>query len=249
MNLDRLPTWSTTGIGSLPFIDPHAAAIHATASYELPFRPQLPRLEGELVSEWLGGEAEWGRWTPKRKAQHPKAWASFLDEMEHRPPSHGWTKLQVTGPMTLAAAIDPERPSFQLMNDIAEWLAGSMTARVDALGERNIDSLLMIDEPTLDQFDQHELDELVKAWRPLSGPASAWGLHLCCEVPWRTILAARPDVLSFDLTTYPDKAQMRNILAYETYRDADGAYRGTLEVSQNLTPLRALEGERRLLDE
>ncbi|NMC01414.1 MAG: DUF438 domain-containing protein [Chloroflexi bacterium] len=38
-------------------------------------------------------------------------------------------------------------------------------------------------------------------------------------------------------------------IRYFALRDADGAYRGTLEVSQNLTPLRALEGERRLLDE
>lgn len=38
-------------------------------------------------------------------------------------------------------------------------------------------------------------------------------------------------------------------IRYFALRDASGAYRGTLEVSQNLTPLRALEGERRLLDD
>lgn len=38
-------------------------------------------------------------------------------------------------------------------------------------------------------------------------------------------------------------------IRYFALRDADGTYRGALEVSQNLTPLRALEGERRLLDE
>lgn len=200
MSLDTLPSWSTTGIGSLPFIDPHAAAIHATASYEIPFRPQLPRLEGEMVSEWLGGEAEWGRWTPERKTQHPKAWASFLDEMEHRPPEHRWAKLQVTGPMTLAAAIDPDRPSLQLMNDLAEWLAQPMKKRVEALADRQINALLMIDEPTLDQFEGRSLGDLVEAWQPLVGTASAWGLHLCCEVPWHTVLEARPDVLSFDLS-------------------------------------------------
>jgi DUF438 domain-containing protein len=31
-------------------------------------------------------------------------------------------------------------------------------------------------------------------------------------------------------------------------RDAQGAYLGTLEVTQDLTELRALEGERRLLE-
>ncbi len=37
-------------------------------------------------------------------------------------------------------------------------------------------------------------------------------------------------------------------IRYFALRDAS-AYRCTLEVSQNLTPLRALEGERRLLDD
>ena len=38
-------------------------------------------------------------------------------------------------------------------------------------------------------------------------------------------------------------------IAYYAVRDADGVYQGTVEVSQDLTRLRTLEGERRLLDE
>ncbi|MEJ5309590.1 MAG: DUF438 domain-containing protein [Anaerolineae bacterium] len=38
-------------------------------------------------------------------------------------------------------------------------------------------------------------------------------------------------------------------IRYFALRDASGAYRGTLEVTQNIAPLRALEGERRLLNE
>ena len=38
-------------------------------------------------------------------------------------------------------------------------------------------------------------------------------------------------------------------IRYFAMRDADGNYRGTLEVSQDLTELRKLEGEKRLLDE
>jgi len=38
-------------------------------------------------------------------------------------------------------------------------------------------------------------------------------------------------------------------IRYFALHDADGNYKGTLEVSQNLTPLRALEGEKRLLDD
>ncbi len=38
-------------------------------------------------------------------------------------------------------------------------------------------------------------------------------------------------------------------IRYFALRDAAGAYRGTIEVTQNIAPLRALEGERRLLNE
>ena len=200
MSRDALPAWSTTGIGSLPFIDPHAAAIHATASYEIPFRPQLPRLEGEMVSEWLGGESEWGRWSPKKKTSQPKAWAPFLDEIDRVAPMHGWVKLQVTGPVTLASSIDRERPSFQLMNDVAEWVAETAAQRIEQLTERDVETLLMIDEPLLDNFTNADSGELAKVWRPLADTASAWGLHICCEVPWCPVQSASPDVLSFDLT-------------------------------------------------
>lgn len=37
-------------------------------------------------------------------------------------------------------------------------------------------------------------------------------------------------------------------IVYTPLRDADGTYRGTIEVTQNIAPLRALEGEKRLLD-
>jgi hypothetical protein len=38
-------------------------------------------------------------------------------------------------------------------------------------------------------------------------------------------------------------------IRYFALRDQTGAYQGTLETVQNIAPLRALEGERRLLDE
>jgi DUF438 domain-containing protein len=38
-------------------------------------------------------------------------------------------------------------------------------------------------------------------------------------------------------------------IRYFAIRDGDGAYQGTLETVQDITHIRALEGERRLLDE
>jgi hypothetical protein len=37
-------------------------------------------------------------------------------------------------------------------------------------------------------------------------------------------------------------------IQYHALRDKEGRYRGTLEVTQEISDLRALEGERRLLD-
>lgn len=57
--------------------------------------------------------------------------------------------------------------------------------------------------------------------------------------------AGRRDVAEFWI-------QMRGKFVHIRYfalRDADGRYRGTLEVTQDLTPLRALQGEKRLLDD
>jgi len=54
---------------------------------------------------------------------------------------------------------------------------------------------------------------------------------------------------------YPGEVQRVRVrgrfihIAYYALRDEAGAYQGTLEVSQDITELRALEGERRLLDE
>ena len=57
--------------------------------------------------------------------------------------------------------------------------------------------------------------------------------------------AGRRDVAEFWI-------QMKGMFVHIRYfalRDESGAYKGTIEVSQDLAPLRALEGERRLLDD
>jgi hypothetical protein len=55
--LDALPAWATTGVGSLPHTFPAHAAVHVVGEYDVPFCPQLPRLEGDMVREWLGTDA------------------------------------------------------------------------------------------------------------------------------------------------------------------------------------------------
>jgi hypothetical protein len=201
--LERLPALATTGVGSLPFTDPSEAARHAANAYDLPFCPQLPRLEGDMIAEWLGGDPRRCGWSPERDRELPRAWGALLAELEREPPAHGVVKLQVTGPVTLAVALERERdapPSRRgtlgLAREVAAWIAATAAGHVRALAERGLDALLVVDEPALAPFGTTGAEV---TWEPLRAIAPAWGLHVCCAVPWELIGRAEPDLISFDL--------------------------------------------------
>src|ERR1700760_4573329 len=152
--LTRLAPLTTTGVGSLPFTRPGEAARHAIAAYELPFCPQLPRAYGDMVQEWLGGDPERCGCAPDRDRQLPAAWDDLILGLEHDPPSHGVIKLQVTGPLTLAMALEhgSARPGCDvegLARDVADWQAAAVGDQVRRLGELGLMALVMVDEPGL----------------------------------------------------------------------------------------------------
>jgi methionine synthase II (cobalamin-independent) len=192
--LSNLPPCATTGVGSLPFADVEEAVEHVAASYDIPFCPQLPLLEGDMVAEWLGADPCCCGWSPERDRERPQAWDAFLRSVSAHPPSHGMVKLQITGPWTLATALG----DASLAREIAAWLAASAAAQVRALGEHGLRALLMIDEPALEAAAPNPADAAA-TWDPLRAVAPAWGLHVCCRVPWDVVEHAKPDVLSFDL--------------------------------------------------
>jgi len=205
--LDRLPAWTTTGVGSLPFTDPAEAVAHATGAYGLPFCPQLPRLEGDMISEWLGADPGRCGWSPGRDRERPAAWDAFVAALRRRPPRHRLVKLQVTGPVTLACALEREqgsRPSregaIDLAVEVARWLAANASGQVARLAALGLDAVLVVDEPALGVFGTEGVE---RSWEPLRTVAPAWGLHLCCHVPWDVVGRARPDLLSFDLALDP----------------------------------------------
>src|SRR5215210_1651884 len=122
--LDALPAWATTGVGSLPHTFPDLAAAHVVAEYDVPFCPQLPRLEGDMVAEWLGPDPAACAWTPERDRERPSAWEPFLAALDRHPPAHRVVKLQVTGPVTLARALEPDAvAAAPLARELATWLA------------------------------------------------------------------------------------------------------------------------------
>jgi hypothetical protein len=194
--LDRLPALATTGVGSLPFTDPATAARHAARAYELPFCPQLPALDGDMVGEWLGSDPRRCGWTVDRDRRRPAAWDAVRAELATRPPAHGLVKLQVTGPLTLARALG----DLELAVEIAHWLAAGAAERARVLGELGLGVVLLVDEPGLAAVAG---GAVAGVWGPLrAAGAAAWGLHVCGPVPWSLVTAAQPDVVSFDLARY-----------------------------------------------
>ncbi|WP_026910343.1 hypothetical protein [Patulibacter minatonensis] len=218
--LDRLPALATTGVGSLPFDDRRAAVRHATRAYGIPFCPQLPRHDGDMVREWLG--AEWSAapcgWTTERDRERPAAWDAFVAAVADRAPEHRVVKLQATGPVTLAVAMERAagRPGvgadvIGLATEIAGWLASNVAGQVARMRDLDLDLdvLLLVDEPGL----AHAAIGGGDVWDPLRGAAAAWGLHVCSSVPWGLVRDAAPDVLSFDATRYPVDPEGAAVLA------------------------------------
>jgi hypothetical protein len=205
--LDRLPALATTGVGSLPFDDPAAAVRHAARAYDVPFCPQLPALDGDMVREWLGGDPRRCGWSPGRDRQRPAAWEAFTALIAARPPAHRVVKLQVTGPVTLAVALD--RSDAGLAAEVGQWLAVSVAAQVERLRALGLATLLLVDEPGLGGQGRLGLD----VWDRLRRTgAAAWGLHICGPVPWALVDAVDADVLSFDVTRTPLEPHARRAL-------------------------------------
>ncbi len=219
--LDRIPEWATTGVGSLPHDDPGRAVEHVTAAYDVPFCPQLPCLDGDMIVEWLGDDPRRCGWSPQRDREQPAAWGALLTALDREAPPHRVVKLQVTGPATLACALErasggapSRRASAALAGELATWLAANAGHQIQALAARGLDALLVVDEPALHLFGAAGLETV---WDPLRTVAPTWGLHLCGPVPWDLVERAEPDVVSFDLglagVTSDGAVALRGVLA------------------------------------
>lgn len=205
--LDRLPPLASTGVGSLPFEDAADAVRHARRAYALPFCPQLPRHDGDMVGEWLGADPCRCGWTTDRDRELPAAWRAFVATPPAEWPEHRIVKLQVTGPVTLAVALEHAagRPGAgagvrDLGREISGWLAANVAGQVATLRRLGLDAVVVIDEPGLARAAGGGVDPSV--WDPLRVVGAAWGLHVCSSVPWDLVRAARPDLFSFDATRY-----------------------------------------------
>ena len=240
--LARLQPCATTGIGSLPFDNSAEAVAHVFASYDLPYCPQLPTLDGDMVAEWLGAPGAACTWTPERDLVRPSSFTDFLLAVQAVPPPAGLVKLQVTGPCTLAIAMSRDGHGDDVAGlacELGVWLGANAAERIADLAAVGVRALLVIDEPLLDQVVLPPLTP-IWAWQPLVSSADAWGLHLCGPAPWAIVDMAAPDALFLDLARYPLSARGGSALAHAIRRGARIGL-GALAVDGTLDPAEGLD--------
>jgi hypothetical protein len=216
--LDRLGPLATSGVGSLPFERAGEAVRHAVEAYDLPFCPQLPRLDGDMIAEWLGADPGRCGWARDRDRERPAAWDAFLARLGARPPAHRVAKLQVTGPVTLAIALERHGGNpgggsriAGLAREVSAWLAANAAGQVQRLAEAGVEALVVADEPGLAHAGLTPADASI--WEPLSAVAPAWGMHICGPVPWDVVDALDLDLLSLDVASHRCREETSPALA------------------------------------
>ena len=172
------PAWSAgaaTGVGSLPFDDPHEAA--RVVAGELPDLPHVPELPGRgagadlvgrtaVLLDGLGVDlspAGWRLLGPRGRSgvdarRAVAALSRDLDAVEEALPRHdGPVKAQLCGPWTLAASLElpgggPALSDAGAVRDVAGALGEAAREHVAAVRRRLPDAcavLLQLDEPSL----------------------------------------------------------------------------------------------------
>ena len=191
--LDRLPALTTTGDRQPPVRPRRRPRPARAAAYDLPFCPQLPRVHGDMIAEWLGSDPGRCGWAPDRDRERPVCLAR-VRRAAHRPTARrtALVKLQVTGPITLAIALQRHRQAWPrprvvaLARDVATWLAANTAGQVRRLAQVGLDAPVSSTSPASRAPGS--------AAEPRSGTrcgcSSRWGMHVCGPVPWELVDAS-----------------------------------------------------------
>ena len=226
-----------TGIGSLPYVDPDEAARVVTGELpDLPHLPELPlrgagadmigRTASLLVDLHVDLQPAGWRLTDRPGADERGARALLradLDALELAALGFsGPLKLQVTGPLTLAASVERPRGDRALADygarrDLAQSLAEGVREHAADVAKRVPDAqvVVQVDEPSLPAvlagavptssgFGRHRSVESAEAEELLAGvlgAAGEWAVVHCCaaDVPVRLAQRAGARAVSLDV--------------------------------------------------
>jgi len=226
-----------TGVGSLPHLDPVAAALFVFDTTDVPYLPQLPNRSAEerMLPQWGDGicgcgysDSELGLAYGAEPRDRSAAFVGADTLLRMLAQDTAALKTQATGPVTLATAmLAAGHPGG---DSLIECLEAGLTARIEvhldavrtALPETEI--ILILDEPALSgigersfPFDAGEAHELLDTtMRSLSVRP---GIHCCGPADWALAASLDPAWLSWDIDALgPQFDEEREAIAAATYR-------------------------------
>lgn len=201
-----------TGVGSLPHVDSAEAADFVLRTSDIPYLPQLPNrhIQESMLLQWGDGIAGAGQNGPSLAAGAP-----FGDRTEAfggaaamvRRLAGGTVKTQVTGPVTLAAALRAggvdqpglfDRVVAELLPRIESHLRW---VRAETSAENVV---LVVDEPALAALGVTQAGLPDAAAHALTMVLDAFdvevGIHCCGDTDWGALAALGFGWLSWDLS-------------------------------------------------
>jgi hypothetical protein len=192
-----------TGIGSLPFRGLEEARA-LLAKFELPFLPELPNVTPDdlMLRRPFAGLLDEASETPRLRGdadlETPPVFGPGLELLVARQAQE--VKLQVAGPNTLGSWVEDARgkPLAQTAEGRAFVLARIERVARALIGRfKGKRILFFLDEPGLERVG----DLAAAIERVRAAGAERIGVH-DCGPRFTTALAARPDVLSFDMAFF-----------------------------------------------
>ncbi len=226
---NAFPSGLATAIGSLPHLDPSAAAaLVLRVIPELPAVPELPHLDARenMLARWLRALSEVtvnadgsivvdpdvdidAPFDYSLESTSHAGLLAFIDVALQQPRKPARVKAQLTGPLTLGVALVEAGVPAEIAFDRATRLSRGWARTIENLFRTQLpdtELLLFFDEPSLVLWDDDDPPvDHDKATDALSGALAGvgcrTGIHVCGKADPRIALAAGPDVLGLEVST------------------------------------------------
>jgi hypothetical protein len=206
-----------TGIGSLPHLDPMAAALFVLDTTDVPYLPQLPnRSPAErMLPQWGAGlcgcgysDSELGLSYGADQGDRSDALVGAAALLRLLPPDLEAVKTQATGPVTLAAAmLAAGHPGGEsLLNCLTEGLTARIENHLESIRSRlpNTEIILILDEPALSGLGGRTFPIGFEEAHDLLGQmmdrlSVRPGVHCCGPTDWAFVASLHPAWFSWDI--------------------------------------------------
>ena len=201
-----------TGVGSLPHVDGADAADFVLRTSDIPYLPQLPNrhIQESMLLQWGDGIAQAGQNGPGLAAGAPSGdrteafggAAAMLRRL-----AGGTVKTQVTGPVTLAAALRAggvDQPG--LLDSVVAELVPRIESHLQWVRQETSAEtvVLVVDEPALAALGMTQARLPESAGHALStlldGLDVEVGIHCCGDTDWGALADLGFGWLSWDLS-------------------------------------------------